>query len=810
MTDSTSAKPEPAARASSGERVSFSIKGMHCASCSERARKTLEEIPGVARAAVNLAAEHAVLELSGPDRDAVVMEQAVSRLADMGYTLLPLSEDGARSLSGEALREREAEERERLASMKRRLVPALGFAFLVFVLSMGHMVGLALPAWIDPMRSPRAFALAQLLLLIPVVYCGREMYARGFANLRRFRPDMDSLVALGTGAAIAYSLWNTARMLAGDEPVRRAMDLYFESAAVLVALVMLGRYLELRARFRASDEIKALARMVPDTAIVITDHGREEVPYALLKPGMLVLARAGERVPVDGVVEKGRSSVDESMLTGESIPVEKEPGSMVTGGTLNGLGTLEIRASRVGADTALARIIRLVRDAQGAKPPIAALADKISLYFVPAVLCVAVFSGLAWLVAGAEPGFALRICVSVLVVACPCAMGLATPTSVMVGTGRGAQLGILARGGAALETAGKVTMVVFDKTGTLTLSVPSLTHQETLIPGLPPDAPEHGLRLAASLERSSGHPLAEAVVRAAEEKGLEPFPVSDVFSVAGRGVRGVAETPEGRLRVSIGNAAFMDDEGVPVSVEAADSIDRLSEQGVTPLLMAVEGTLTTLFGVAAPLRPEARDVVERLKRMGMRLAMLPGDTRITALAAAKEAGMAVGPLPDADRSGADARIDAALKAGTGDIVLSGLLPEDKEQAVDRLRQAGHIVAMVGDGVNDAPALARADVGIAMGGGVDVAVETGDIVLMGEGLRNLPTAIALSRATLRNIRQNLFWAFGYNILCIPVAAGVLYAFDGPILSPMLAGAAMALSSVSVVMNALRLRFFKDRD
>lgn len=849
------------AHAATQGRVFFTIKGLHCAACSARAQKVLSGIPGVLQATVNLATEHVSLILSDPEQIAAITEQAMARLARMGFTLLPLSGEGAQSLSGEVLRKREDEERGRLASMKRRLVPALVFAFCIFVISMAHMVGIALPDVIEPVRSPRTFALVQIVLLIPVVVCAREMYARGFANLARLRPDMDSLVALGTGAAIAYSLWNTSRIFSGDDPVRYAMDLYFESAAVLVALVMLGRFLELRARFRASDEIKALVRMVPDTAILVTEHGHEEVPYALLRPGMRVLVRAGERVPVDGIVEEGHSSVDESMLTGESIPVEKGPGATVTGGTLNGQGALLIKASRVGADTALARIIRLVQDAQATKPPIAAMADTISLYFVPAVLCIAVISGSIWLATGAEPGFALRICISVLVVACPCAMGLATPTSVMVGTGRGAQLGILVRSGAALETAGKVTMVVFDKTGTLTLSIPSLTHLEMLTPQAYPDSQEYILRLAASLERASSHPLAEAVVRAAEEKGLELFSVTDVCAVTGRGVRGLVDAPEGPLHVSIGNAAFMDDEGVLVSTEAAESIDRLSAQGVTPLLLAVNGILTALFGVSAPVRPEAGKVVERLKRMGMRLAMLTGDTHITALAVAKTVGMDVAPLPldvpDAQNSrqtvssdkdavavfseehpecrpdplkehvqdfsdsnlGNDsedqvqhagkARIDAALFSGTADIVLSGLLPEDKELAVSRLKEAGYLVAMVGDGVNDAPALARADVGIAMGSGVDVAVETGDIVLMGEGIQHLPTAIALSRATLRNIRQNLFWAFGYNILCIPIAAGVWHIFGGPVLSPMFAGGAMALSSVSVVTNALRLRFFRDK-
>lgn len=794
-------------------RIFFSIQGMHCAACSARAQRALAGIPGVEAASVNLAAEYASLSLASQEMDGPVMEEAAGRLAKMGFSLVPLEEDGVTAMSAEALRRREEEERARLEGMRRRLAPTLLFAFLVFFLSMGHMAGLPLPGWLAPDTAPAMFATLQLLLLLPVLILARSIYRAGFINLLRRQPNMDSLVALGTGAAVAYSLWATLRIYAGHG--QYAHDLYYESAAVLVALIMLGRYLEMRARFRAGEEIRALARLAPDTATILTPDGQEDIPAALLKPGMRVLVRPGARVPVDGVVEEGHSSADESMLTGESLPVEKTAGDLVTGGTVNGAGALVVRATRVGADTALARIIRLVRDAQAAKPPIAALADTISLYFVPAVLVIAVFSGSAWILAGESAGFALRIAISVLVVACPCAMGLATPTSVMVATGRAAQLGILVRGGAALEFAGKATLVVFDKTGTLTLARPELAHEEVLFADAPPDALSFGLAVAASVERGASHPLGEALVRAADGRGLPRYAVSDLTSVAGRGVRANVATPEGTLAVIIGNTAFIDENDIPMSPAAVAAIDDLGSRGMTPLLMAVAGSLACLFGVAAPARPEARETVLRLKRMGLKVAMLTGDMRLTALAVAREVGMTAevagggnAPAQARDALTTQARVDAMLADGKTDIVLSGLLPQDKEAAVARLKEAGYVVAMVGDGVNDAPALARADVGIAIGAGVDVAVETGDLVLMGEGISRLPAAIALSRATLRNIRENLGWAFGYNILCIPVAAGLLHIFDGPVLSPMLAGGAMALSSVSVVTNALRLKFFRD--
>lgn len=786
----------------------YAVRGMHCAACSARIERAVGQMEGVAAVTVSLATETAQVTPApgqGAERAGALTQAVAARIAELGFTaerILPQRD------SGTALWEAQREEAAaRLARMRGKLAWEFAFTVPLLVLSMGHMAGLPLPVWLEPHHAPLSFALVQLALTLPVMWFGRDFYRIGFGNLARRAPNMDSLVAVGTGAAFAYSLWNTVEIGLGVEVARRVMDLYYESAAVLIALVSLGKYFELRSRARTSEAIRALMELAPDTALRMEDGTPTEVPVAVVRAGDRLLVRPGARIPVDGVLEEGSSSVDEAMLTGESLPVTKNPGDTVAGGTINRHGSFVMRAERVGADTVLARIIRLVQDAQGSKAPIANLADRVSLWFVPAVMALAVLAGVAWYAAGADFSFALRIFVAVMVIACPCAMGLATPTSIMVGTGRGAQLGVLVKGGEALELAGRLSVLVFDKTGTLTVGSPHLTDVVVLDghayqagrPGQPvqPDQPvqpeqadragkgsEDGLvRLAASLEALSEHPLAEAVVAGGADRGFAPWPVQDFASVPGQGVRGrvLADGATPRA-VSIGNAAFMKAEGV-VGHDAPDvtkRADALAEQGRTPLYMAVEGRMAALLGVADPLKPEAPAVVRRLRDMGVRVVMLTGDNRRTAHAVARQAGI--------------------------DDVRAEVLPDQKEQAVAALQAEGHVVGMVGDGINDAPALARAHVGIAMGTGIDVAVEAGDIVLLHGGLDGVLTALALSRATVRNIRQNLFWAFGYNVLGIPVAAGVLHAFGGPTLSPMIAGAAMALSSVSVVGNALRLRLF----
>jgi Cu+-exporting ATPase len=674
-----------------------------------------------------------------------------------------------------AFERRQKEARENLALQRRRLIPAFGFALPVLALSMGHMVGLPLPDVLDPHQAPLAFGLAQFLLTLPVLWSGRGFYTSGLPALFRRAPNMDSLVAVGTGAAFASSAASLVEVALGRADA--ALDLYFESAAVLIALISLGKYLEAKSRLRTTDAIRALVRLAPQTATLLAGGEQKTVPAAELEPGDVLLVRPGERIPVDAVVVTGASSVDESMLTGEPLPVAKKEGDAVTGGTLNTHGALTLRAERVGEDTTLSRIVRLVQEAQGSKAPIASLADRISYHFVPAVMLAAVLAGTGWLACGAGFPFALRIFVAVLVIACPCAMGLATPTSIMVGTGRGAQLGVLIKSGEALQAAAGVRAVVLDKTGTLTHGRPALTD---LVPvgggGL---ADSEILRLAAGAESSSEHPLARAVVQAANERGLALAVPADFQAAPGRGI---SARVDGRA-VLVGNREFLAERQVwGLDSAAADAaLARLAEAGRTVLFLAVDGRLCALLGIADRLREESARVVQSLKDMHLRVVMLTGDIPAAAKAVAREAGIAE--------------------------VAAGVLPDRKAEAVRALQAQGLAVAMVGDGINDAPALAQADVGVAMGSGIDVAVESGDVVLMQNSLAGLPTALALSRATLRNIRENLFWAFAFNVIGIPVAAGLLVPLGGPTLNPMLAGTAMALSSVTVVSNALRLRFFK---
>ncbi len=664
---------------------------------------------------------------------------------------------------------------EALRAQKKLLIPAFIFAAPLLVLSMGHMWGMALPAWLAPNTNPLTFALVQLALTLPVIFSGRFFYLRGIPALIRRAPNMDSLVAMGTGAAFLYSAWNTVEIWLGHEPLLRAMDLYYESAAVLIALISLGKYFELRSKLKTSDAIRSLMQLTPDTAILLKDGEQVEIPLDQVKPGDELLILPGQRIPVDGMVVSGRSSVDESMLTGEALPVGKTKGNALAGGTLNTSGSLTMRAERVGSETTLARIVSMVRKAQGSKAPIASLADTISYYFVPSVMVVALLSGLAWYLSGESFPFALKIFVAVMVIACPCAMGLATPVSIMVGTGRGAQLGVLVKGGQALQTLSQVDCVVFDKTGTLTHGTPELTD---VLPADKTIEDENiALALAAAAESRSEHPLALALVRGAKKRGLS-IAVPDQFeAMFGHGVW--AEV-KGQT-VLVGNQEFMHEKSVSGLQKAiTDAADLLSSQGKTAIFVAVDNNLALLIGVADTLRAETPEVIAELKKHSIRVVMLTGDHEATAKNIAEHTGITE--------------------------VHARVLPENKAREIAQLQKQGLTVAMVGDGINDAPALALADVGVAMGSGIDVAVESGDVVLMGSGLKKLPAALGLGRAVLINIKQNLFWAFAFNTLGIPIAAGVLILFGGPGLSPMIAGTAMALSSVTVVTNALRLRAF----
>lgn len=773
-------------------QLGFDIGGMHCAACSSRIERVVGQLDGVDKVSVNLATAKAKVWAKPGDEDEVRRE-VMERVAKLGFSATPSKDEDA-SAQYEAAKAKALEDRRQRLG---RLWPMLGFTVPLLIVSMGHMMGLSLPSWLEPHSSPRAFMLVQLLLTLPVVWLGRHFYIEGTAALLHKSPTMDSLVAVGTGAAFLYSLVNTVLGLLGHDPVMRAMNLYYESCAVLLTMIEFGQFLEATARRKAGDAMGALMSLTPETALRLDPEDEavppEDMPVSALKAGDRLLIRPGSRVPVDGVVLTGKSAVDLSLLTGESIPVPVGPEDKLVAGSVNGEGSLTMRAEAVGQDTRLARIIRLVREAQGSKAPIARLADRVSFYFVPAVMAFALLAALAWLVFSSEPVTTpLSVFVAVLVMACPCAMGLATPMSIMVGTGRGAQLGVLIKNGAALEQAGRITTLAVDKTGTLTTGKPVLTGISVLAAdGSATDGVVDGLAekdlltLAAALEARSEHPLALALINAGRDRGCPPCPVDDVDVSPGLGIAGTVGLNNQKYVVAVGNRAFMRERGLEVPETAGAQLAALAEAGQTPLLLSVgTGTDAGLAGILAladALRPESPAVVARLHEMGVRVVMLTGDNERTARAVAREAGV--------------------------DEVAAGLLPAEKADYVRRLQSEGQVVGMVGDGINDAPALALADVGMAVGTGVDVSAEAGDIVLMRGGMEAVLTALSLSRATMRNIRENLGWAFGYNILGLPVAAGLLHIFGGPMLSPMLAGTAMALSSVSVVTNALRLRFFK---
>jgi Cu+-exporting ATPase len=647
---------------------------------------------------------------------------------------------------------------------------------------MGEMLGMPLPAVLAPETSPLAFGAVQFVLTAPILWLGRFFYIQGFPPLLRMTPNMDTLIAVGTGAAFIYSTWNLGEIIAGHFPGERAGDLYFDSAAIIIVLITLGRYFENRSKARTTDAVRQLMQLRPETATLLRGGEEVTIPVAEIQPGDLLQVRPGERIPVDGRVVEGTSSIDESMLTGESLPVSKTPQDWVYSGTYNQHGAFRLQAEKVGGETVLSRIIRLVREAQGSKAPIANLADRVSLYFVPAVICAAIVAGAAWfLLGGAEFSFSLRIFVAVMVIACPCALGLATPTAIMTGTGRGAQLGVLIKSGQALETAKGLQAVILDKTGTLTEGKPSL--REAIPLSGEEGAQERLLPLIAGVENESEHPLARAVVDGIRSRGYGNFPRPDSFqALPGKGVR--AEI--GGREILLGNTELMRAYSVSGTEEegVASRMQELADRGLTPLLAAEDGQLILLLGVGDELKPEAKEVVSSLHKRGLQVAMLTGDNERTARAVARQAGI--------------------------DRVMAEVLPENKAREVSRLQAQGLEVAMVGDGINDAPALAQADLGISMGSGIDVAMESGDIVLMHSDLRQVLTAIDLSRATVRNIKQNLFWAFIYNSLGIPVAAGVLFLFGGPTLNPMIAAGAMAMSSVSVVSNALRLRWYQPQE
>lgn len=744
------------------KKMELAIEGMTCASCSAAVERTTKKLAGVKSAVVNLATNRAAFEY---DPSLVKLSEIKAAIVKAGY--MP------KDIEGEKSRDIEQERREKEASnMKIRVIIAAIFALPILYIAMSHMfpaLMLPIPAFMNMDRHPLVFALVQFILTIPVIFAGSRFFKVGFKTLIKGSPNMDTLVALGTGTAFLYSTFAMLEIYLGN--VGFAKSLYFESAAVVITLVMLGKYLEASSKGKTSEAIKKLMNLKPKTAIIIKNGQELEVALDEVSLNDTVLIRPGSVVPVDGIVLEGMTTVDESMLTGESLPIEKQPESELIGGSINGEGMVKFIATRVGADTALSKIIKLVEDAQSKKAPIAKLADIISGYFVPVVLGIALIAAIAWAIAGKDFNFVLTIFVSILVIACPCALGLATPTAIMVGTGKGAELGILIKDGESLETTHKIKAVVFDKTGTITEGKPVLTDIKTYITMQENDI----LALSASAERGSEHPIARAIVEAAKAKGLN-IPNPDSFkAVAGRGIDAIVKGK----RVLAGNSKLMLENNIDTLVSEEDA-KTLAANGRTLMYIAVDGILAALMAAADTVKPTSRQAVAKLKAMGIQVIMITGDNANTAAVIAKEVGI--------------------------DRVLSDVLPQDKAGEVKKLQESGLKVAMVGDGINDAPALVQADIGMAIGTGTDVAVESADVVLMRGDLNEVPIAIALSRATIRNIKQNLFWAFIYNLAGIPFAAGVFYLFGGPLLNPMFAGAAMALSSVSVVSNALRLRRF----
>lgn len=739
----------------------FLISGMHCASCARLVERSAGALCGVEHAFVNIATEKLRLRY---DEHQVGFEQLEEAIRDAGFGIRRASPQA------EAQRLREAVEERAPRSLFLAASFALPLLYCAMAPMMNHMFGAALPfpAALDPDHAPLGYALAQLVLTLPVLLAGFRFYSGGFSALLRRSPNMDSLIAVGTAAAVVYSLYSVHLIFSGRFDA--VGQLYFETAGVIITLILFGKFLENRSKRRSSAAIAKLMDLSPATASLVRDEEEISVPLREVREGDLLRVRPGERIPVDSVVLEGSSHVDESMLTGESLPVGREPGDALIGASLNTTGTMLIRATRVGEQSVLAQIVRLVQEAQGNRPPVARLADLVSGYFVQFVFIIAVLSAGIWLLYGESFAFAVRIFTAVLVIACPCALGLATPTALMIGIGRGAELGILIKSGSALEAAAGVDTVVFDKTGTLTLGKPSVV---ALYPVSGVNENEL-LGTAAALESASEHPLAEAVLRSARECNILTEPARDFTAVAGHGVRG---TVRGRT-CTLGNARMMTDSGI----EPADLALLSSEASLrcTLLFVAEEKRLLGGIAVADSMKPSTRSAVAHLHALGIRTVMLTGDRHSAAEAAADEAGI--------------------------DTVIAEVLPADKAAHIAELQALGRRVAMVGDGINDAPALAQADVGMAVSTGSDVAMESADVVLMRGEPSAVPAAFELSRASLRNIKQNLFWAFCYNTLGIPVAAGILHIFGGPLLDPMLAALAMSFSSVSVIGNALRLRTF----
>ena len=732
----------------------YKVQGMTCAVCASRVERITKKLEGVEDSIVNLNTEKLNITI---DQDLVTYADIKRVVEKAGYKLIK---------EEEVRKDNKLSDKDKLL---RRLIFSCIFTIPLLIITMGHMVGMPVPNTIDPMQNPMNFAAFQIILTVPVMVVGYKFYFIGYKNLLKLSPNMDSLIAVGTTAAFLYSLFGMYKIATGDDSY--AMHLYFEAAVTILTLITLGKYLEAISKGKTSEAIKKLMGLSPKTATIIREEKEIIIPIDEVIVGDIILVKPGEKLPVDGTVIEGVTSIDESMLTGESIPVEKGIGSKVIGASINKTGFIQYKATKVGKDTALAQIIKLVEDAQGSKAPIAKMADIISSYFVPTVIGLAIIAAVLWVIAGQSLVFALTIFISVLVIACPCALGLATPTAIMVGTGKGAENGVLIKGGEALEITHKVDTIVFDKTGTITEGKPVVTdiiskemNKEEL------------LSIAASAEKGSEHPLGEAIIKFAEEKNIRLKEIKNFNAIPGQGIKVIIDEDV----ILLGNLKLMQKNSIEIGVLQEES-DKLAEEGKTPMYIAINDSLEGIIAVADIVKSSSVEAIKSLYNMGIKVAMITGDNKKTADAIAKQVGI--------------------------DIVLSEVLPEDKSNEIKKFQEKNKKVAMVGDGINDAPALAQADVGIAIGSGTDVAMESADIVLIKSDLMDVITAIKLSKATIRNIKQNLGWAFGYNILGIPVAMGVLHIFGGPLLNPMIAAAAMSLSSVSVITNALRLKRFK---
>jgi Cu+-exporting ATPase len=752
-----------AAEVSDSKEVTIPIAGMTCASCSKAVERALGKLNGIESANVNLATEKA----------SVVYNPEIVRLSEIKQAINKAGYQALEIKNKNTVDEDKLRKEKEIKTLWTKFIVSAIFSIPLLYIAMGPMVSwwnVPIPGWLEPMKYPLTYALVEILLVIPAIIAGYRFYTVGYKALWRRSPNMDSLIAIGTTAAVLYSLYSTYKIYTGH--FMYVDDLYFETAGVIITLILLGKSLEAVSKGRTSEAIKKLMGLAPKTATIIQGDKEIEIPIEEVEVGDIILVKPGEKIPVDGDVVEGLTAIDESMLTGESMPVEKKAGDKVFCASINKNGSIKFKATKIGGDTALAQIIKLVEDAQGSKAPIAQMADIVSGYFVPVVFIIALISAIVWLMAGQDAVFALKVFISVLVIACPCALGLATPTAIMVGTGKGAEYGVLIKGGEALESTHKINTIVFDKTGTITEGRPEVT--DIITTAIIDE--NQLLQLAASAEKGSEHPLGEAIVKGAEKQGLEMKKVDSFNAIPGHGIE---VSIEGK-QMLLGNRKLMVEREISLKLLEEQS-DKLASEGKTPMYIAIDNSLAGIIAVADVVKESSARAIEKLHKMGIEVAMITGDNVRTAEAIAKQVGI--------------------------DKVLAEVLPQDKASEVKKLQAEGKKVAMVGDGINDAPALAQADIGIAIGSGTDVAMESADIVLMRSDLMDVTTAIQLSKSTIRNIKQNLFWAFAYNIAGIPIAAGVLFAFGGPLLNPVLAAAAMSMSSVSVLSNALRLKGFK---